>query len=83
MLKLVYGTFGLTYKMALSTRPEEKLGDDAMWDQAEGALRSALDDTGLEWEVGIPDLAVADWPIQDDTQHDQMLLIASFNVPNI
>lgn len=51
MLKVVYGTFGLTYKMALSTRPEEKLGDDAMWDQAEGALQGALDETGLEWEV--------------------------------
>lgn len=51
MLKVVYDTFGLTYKMALSTRPEEKLGDDAMWDQAEGALQGALDETGLEWEV--------------------------------
>ena len=51
MLKVVYDTFGLHYKMALSTRPEEKLGDDAMWDQAEGALQGALDDTGLDWEV--------------------------------
>ena len=51
MLKVVYDTFGLTYKMALSTRPEEKLGDDAMWDQAEGALQGALDQSGLEWEV--------------------------------
>lgn len=51
MLKLVYNTFGLTYKMALSTRPQEKLGDDAMWDQAEGALQGALDESGLEWEV--------------------------------
>ncbi len=51
MLKVVYDTFGLHYKMALSTRPEEKLGDDAMWDQAEGALQGALDETSLEWEV--------------------------------
>lgn len=51
MLKVVYNTFGLTYKMALSTRPQEKLGDDAMWDQAEGALQGALDESGLEWEV--------------------------------
>lgn len=51
MLKVVYDTFGLTYKMALSTRPEQKLGDDAMWDQAEGALQGALDESGLEWEV--------------------------------
>ena len=51
MLKVVYDTFGLHYKMALSTRPQEKLGDDAMWDQAEGALQGALDETGLDWEV--------------------------------
>lgn len=51
MLKVVYDTFGLTYKMALSTRPEERLGDDGMWDQAEGALRDALNATGREWEV--------------------------------
>ena len=54
MLKVVYDTFGLTYKMALSTRPEQKLGDDAMWDQAEGALQGALDESGLEWEVSPP-----------------------------
>ena len=51
MLKVVYGTFGLHYKMALSTRPEQRLGDDALWDQAEGALQGALDETGLQWEV--------------------------------
>lgn len=51
MLKVVYDTFGLHYKMALSTRPEEKLGDDAMWDQAEGALQGALDESGHDWEV--------------------------------
>ena len=58
MLKVVYDTFGLTYKMALSTRPEEKLGDDAMWDQAEGALQGALNETGLEWEVSPSFLAI-------------------------
>ena len=51
MLKVVYDTFGLTYKMALSTRPEERLGTDDMWDQAEGALQDALNATGREWEV--------------------------------
>ena len=51
MLKIVYDTFGLTYKMALSTRPAERLGDDALWDQAEGALQGALDATGQDWEV--------------------------------
>ena len=60
MLKVVYDTFGLHYKMALSTRPEEKLGDDAMWDQAEGALQGALDETGLEWEVSQVNFSLCD-----------------------
>lgn len=53
MLKVVYDTFGLTYKMALSTRPEQKLGTDALWDQAEGALEGALNATGQDWEVSL------------------------------
>ena len=52
MLDEVYTTFGLSYKMALSTRPEKRLGDEALWDSAEGALTEAMDETGLEWEVG-------------------------------
>ena len=52
MLDEVYTTFGLSYKMALSTRPEKRLGDEALWDSAEGALTEAMNETGLEWEVG-------------------------------
>ena len=35
----VYGVFGLTYEMALSTRPEGYLGEIEIWDQAESALK--------------------------------------------
>jgi threonyl-tRNA synthetase len=35
----------------LSTRPEERLGDDAVWDHAEAALTEALRSQGLEFEV--------------------------------
>lgn len=45
----VYSAFGLEVKLALSTRPEDKLGDDALWDRAEGALREALDRGGREY----------------------------------
>lgn len=31
----VYGVFGFTYKLYLSTRPEKFMGDPAMWDKAE------------------------------------------------
>ena len=41
-----YEAFGLTASLKFATRPETRLGDDAMWDRAEGALRSALDTFG-------------------------------------
>jgi len=36
-------TFGFEYRIDLSTRPEKKMGDDEMWDHAEGALKRALE----------------------------------------
>ena len=51
MLDEVYAVFGLTYKAALSTRPPSYLGTLDQWDAAEAALRTALDQTGQEWEV--------------------------------
>jgi threonyl-tRNA synthetase len=46
-----YGTFGLTATLKFATRPEQRIGDDAMWDRAEGALRAALDATGMAYEM--------------------------------
>lgn len=42
-LQSVYSIFGFTLKMALSTRPEARSGDDALWDKAEAYLKSALE----------------------------------------
>ena len=43
MLKQMYASLDLSnYKIDLSTRPQEKMGDEAVWDAAEGALSSAL-----------------------------------------
>jgi threonyl-tRNA synthetase len=39
----IYGTFGLTFKMKLSTRPEKYLGDLKDWNEAERVLTEALD----------------------------------------
>ena len=48
----VYADFGFTEVMvALSTRPEKRVGDDAAWDKAEQALEHALDAKGLEWKL--------------------------------
>jgi threonyl-tRNA synthetase len=46
-----YQVFGLTATLKFATRPEVRIGDDAMWDAAEGALRSALEATGLPYEL--------------------------------
>ncbi len=54
LMKVVYGAFGLEFSLKFSTRPtrpEERVGDDALWDKAEGALRAALDRIGLPWEL--------------------------------
>jgi len=48
----VYKDFGFEeVQMKLSTRPEKRVGDDALWDMAEKSLADALDEAGLEWEL--------------------------------
>jgi len=43
-MKFVYDVFGMTYKLELSTRPAKALGEKELWDKAESALASAMDD---------------------------------------
>ncbi|HDR4570231.1 threonine--tRNA ligase [Bacillus cytotoxicus] len=38
----VYRTFGFEYEIELSTRPENSMGDDELWNQAEAALENVL-----------------------------------------
>ena len=47
----VYKTFGLTYKAELSTRPENSMGSDEIWETATAALKKALDNRGLEYII--------------------------------
>jgi threonyl-tRNA synthetase len=47
----VYRMFGFPVHVELSTRPDNRLGDDALWDHAEGALAEALRSQGLEYTV--------------------------------
>ena len=37
--------------LELSTRPDERIGDDALWDEAEALLAQALEEQGLAYEV--------------------------------
>ncbi|MDD2723452.1 MAG: threonine--tRNA ligase [Methylovulum sp.] len=48
----VYQDFGFNEVIIkLSTRPENRVGDDAVWDKAENALQLALDNKKLPWEL--------------------------------
>ncbi len=48
----VYKHFGFeNIDIKLSTRPEKRVGSDAVWDQAEAALAEALDVKGINWEL--------------------------------
>ncbi|MEM9558391.1 MAG: threonine--tRNA ligase [Acidobacteriota bacterium] len=52
MILRVYETFGFgDILIELSTRPEKRLGDDSVWDHAEGALRQALERRDIDYEV--------------------------------
>ena len=52
MLQEIYKTLGLEdYKIELSTRPEDRMGADKLWDQAEQALSSALEKLNIPYEI--------------------------------
>lgn len=44
-------TFGFEYSIKLSTRPEKRIGSDEQWDKAEQALKEALDELNLGYEL--------------------------------
>ena len=46
-----YSKFGFSYKVELSTRPEDSMGSDEDWEAATDGLRTALDELGLEYTV--------------------------------
>ena len=47
----VYSTFGLSYTAELSTRPEDSMGSDEIWENATNALRNALEHRGLDYII--------------------------------
>lgn len=46
-----YELFDLDVRLELSTRPEQRVGSDEMWDLAEGELTEVLDEMGLTYEL--------------------------------
>ncbi|KAG8449856.1 hypothetical protein GDO86_016506 [Hymenochirus boettgeri] len=50
-LRTVYSVFGFTFKMFLSTRPEQFMGDVEIWQKAEEQLERSLNGFGQPWEL--------------------------------
>ncbi|NLI74348.1 MAG: threonine--tRNA ligase, partial [Euryarchaeota archaeon] len=46
-----YKIFDFKYRMELSTRPEKAMGDPALWERAEKALKKVLTDRGTDFEI--------------------------------
>ncbi|EUJ25733.1 threonyl-tRNA ligase [Listeria floridensis FSL S10-1187] len=47
----LYQTFGFEYHVELSTRPEDHMGSDALWDEAEAALANVLESMDYDYKV--------------------------------
>jgi threonyl-tRNA synthetase len=46
-----YAVFGIDVRLELSTRPEERIGSEELWDHSEAALKNALESRGLEYDL--------------------------------
>lgn len=51
LIDYVYKIFGFTYKIELSTRPEDSMGTDEQWTMAINGLKLALDKKGVEYKI--------------------------------
>nr|CAH7720880.1 unnamed protein product [Callosobruchus chinensis] len=86
-LKRVYGVFGFKFDLCLSTRPEKFMGEIAMWDSAEEALKESLDAFGQPWRLNPGDGAFygpkIDITIQDALQrsHQCATIQLDFQLP--
>lgn len=51
MIDETYGMLGLSYELELSTRPDDFMGEPALWDRAEQMLKDALDKRGEPYRI--------------------------------
>ncbi|GIN74583.1 threonine--tRNA ligase 2 [Bacillus sp. J14TS2] len=51
LIDQVYRTLGFDYSVELSTRPEDSMGDDALWDFSEKALSNVLDHLQVDYQL--------------------------------
>ncbi len=69
MYQKMYGVFGLEYHVELSTRPEDSMGSDELWEISTNALREAIEKTGVPYQINEGDGAFygpkLDFHVQD------------------
>ena len=51
LMERIYSAFGLTFKMKLSTRPDESMGSDEEWAEATNMLKQVLEHKNLKYEM--------------------------------
>lgn len=51
LINKVYSIFGFTYDIELSTRPEDSMGADEVWEMAENALKNALESQNMKYTI--------------------------------
>ncbi|WP_434967873.1 threonine--tRNA ligase [Peribacillus simplex] len=51
LIDKVYRTFGFEYSVELSTRPEDSMGDDSLWEASETALKNVLESIGIHYQI--------------------------------
>jgi threonyl-tRNA synthetase len=51
LVEEIYSTFGLAYRLELSTRPEKSMGSDEEWNLATNGLKDAMDEWGEPYRI--------------------------------
>ncbi|MEJ8547742.1 threonine--tRNA ligase [Brevibacillus borstelensis] len=51
LIDSIYKVFGFEYSVALSTRPEDSMGSDELWELAETSLKNVLEEAGMPYEI--------------------------------
>ena len=51
LVDTIYSAFGFDYNVELSTKPDKAMGSDELWDKATAALKEAIIDNDLDYEV--------------------------------
>ncbi len=55
LVDVIYSAFDFKYKVELSTKPAKAMGSDELWDKATDALRQAIEENDLSYEVNAGD----------------------------